>query len=165
MQLRPLVVLAIVLMSAPACKKKEAPPVGNGIVVETTGANFGSVTLAPSSGELKSLLAAEAAKAKAKGFTPFVEVRADWCDPCKKLEASMTDPRMVDAFAGTYQIKLDADAWENKLAGAGIKADAIPVFYELDASGKPTGRSLDGGAWGDDVPENMAPALKKFFHP
>jgi hypothetical protein len=37
------------------------------------------------------------------------------------------------------------------------------VFFKLDASGKPTGDRIDGGAWGDNVPENMAPPLKAFF--
>jgi len=40
----------------------------------------------------------------------------------------------------------------------------IPIFYALDKDGKPTGRKVDGGAWDDNIPENMAPVLDKFFH-
>jgi hypothetical protein len=43
-----------------------------------------------------------------------------------------------------------------------MRVRAVPSFYELGADGMPTGRSMIGD-WGADVPENMAPALKKFF--
>jgi hypothetical protein len=115
----------------------------------TTGTPVGSagkftiVSLKPAQGELGPLLAAEAKKARAEGRKPFAEIGAGWCSPCKKLEASLSDPRMVDA---------------------GLKTGAIPVFFELGDDGRPTGRKIDGGAWEEDIPANMAPPLKKFFH-
>lgn len=121
--------------------------------------------LSPNQGDLPALLASEAAKASAKGQKPFVEVHAGWCMPCKQLEASLGDPMMQDAFKGTYQIRLDSDAWGNQLMKAGINANGIPAFFELDAQGKPTGRTIDGGAWDENIPKNMAPPLKRFFHP
>ncbi|MCC6525026.1 MAG: hypothetical protein IT373_20395, partial [Polyangiaceae bacterium] len=65
-----------------------------------------------------------------------------------------------------YIVQLEVDAWGAKLDAAKLPADAIPVFYELSADdGRPTGRKIDGGAWGDNVPANMAPPLDRFFHP
>jgi thiol:disulfide interchange protein len=144
------------------CKKDEARRDSAGVST-TTGAEPAAVRLKPSQGELATLLPAETAKARAKNLKPYVEVRADWCGPCKELEASMTDPRMVDAFAGTYVIRLDADEWAGKLKAFGLESSSIPVFFEIDDTGKATGRRIDGGAWADNIPANMAPPLKSFF--
>ena len=117
------------------------------------------------SGDLPTILATHVAKAKAAGLQPYAELWASWCPPCKAIEASMGDPRMREAFTGAYVIQLDSDHWGPKLEGAGLSAASIPVFYALDSNGKPTGRKVDGGAWGDNTPENMAPPLKAFFQP
>ena len=45
-----------------------------------------------------------------------------------------------------------------------VLVDGKKVFYEVGDDGKPTGRKIDGGAWGDNIPANMAPPLDKFFH-
>ena len=122
-----------------------------------------SVRLKPAQGDLSKLLAAELAKAHARKLKPFLELRAEWCEPCKDLEKSLSDPLMKDAFAGTYVISLDLDEWTNKVEPLGFDSTAIPVFFELDDKGKPTGRKIDGGAWAENVPKNMAPPLKAFF--
>lgn len=109
------------------------------------------------------LLKLEAQKAANQGFKPYVEFYADWCPPCVALRKSLDDDRMVEAFTGTYIIQLNLDEWESKLPDAGFTVPAIPVFFELDDKGKPTGRTISGGAWGEDIPENMAPPLKEFF--
>ena len=122
-----------------------------------------SVRLLPRQGDLATLITAEVAKAHARKLRPFLELRAEWCKPCKQLEASMNDSRMIAAFAGTYLISIDIDEWDGKLDAIGVAADSIPVFYELDAKGKPTGRNINGGAWDENIPANMAPPLKAFF--
>ncbi|MDP2275332.1 MAG: hypothetical protein Q8K32_31590 [Archangium sp.] len=146
---RTLVVCLLVM----GCAKKDAP-------AEVSPA---AVRLAPSQGKLTTLLEAEVAKARARHLKPFLELRAEWCGPCKELEASLGDPRMRDAFAGTYLISIDIDEWSQQLAGTAFDASSIPVFYELDEKAKPTGRKIDGGAWAENIPANMAPPLKAFF--
>ncbi len=106
---------------------------------------------------------AAAVTASARGLAPFVYASATWCEPCRKLDRSMGDARMRDAFKGTYVVKLDVDAFgDEALATVGLRARAVPSFHELGAGGMPTGRSL-AGDWGPDTPENMAPALRRFF--
>ncbi|MDP1827421.1 MAG: hypothetical protein Q8L48_29395 [Archangium sp.] len=146
--------LAVAVLVVAGCTKNAAAP------VELAPA---AVRLKPSQGALTSLLTAELAKARARNLRPFLELRAEWCGPCKELEASMGDARMTDAFAGTYLISLDIDEWGEKLKAVDVDPSSIPVFYELDAQAKPTGRKIDGGAWAENIPANMAPPLKAFF--
>jgi thiol-disulfide isomerase/thioredoxin len=118
---------------------------------------------APGDVPLQQLLQREANKAREAGKVPFVQMTAEWCGPCKKLRASMNDPLMQDAFAGTYIIRLDQDAWKPQLKSVGLKDDPIPMFHVLDEKGRPNGRKISGAAWGEDIPRNMAPPLQKFF--
>src|SRR5262249_29017975 len=69
------------------------------------------------------------------GLTPFVYFYADWCPPCRALRASLSDPRMVDAFQGTYIVRLPADDWGNRAASAGFPFRAIPVLFRIDEQG------------------------------
>ena len=124
---------------------------------------FTLVQLERSGTTLESILKTEVEKAKEQGRHPYVEFYADWCPPCIALRKSLSDERMVDAFSGTYIIQLDLDEWENELPEAGFDVPGIPIFFELDQDGKPTGRTISGGAWGEDILENMAPPLKEFF--
>jgi hypothetical protein len=70
---------------------------------------------------------------------------------------------MVDAFQGTYIIRLDLDEWKGRLSDSGFLVPGVPMFFELGADGRQTGRILTGAAWGEDIPENMAPPLGEFF--
>lgn len=121
------------------------------------------VRIEPGAGDLCPILKGEAAKATVKGLTPFAYFFADWCGACRKLRASLSDSRMRDAFRGTYIILLDSDGWSARLDGTGFVIRSVPVFFKIDEQGAPTGSRIDGSAWGDDVPENMAPPLSAFF--
>jgi hypothetical protein len=49
------------------------------------------------------------------------------------------------------------------MAKAGIEINQIPVIYEVNYDGRPTGRSIDPYTWGDTSAVNMAPHLKRFI--
>ncbi|MBI1248650.1 hypothetical protein GC197_12520 [bacterium] len=132
-------------------------------VTSTPTKNFTIVELKPGDGELDAMLKDEIQKAKEAGQKPFVELYADWCSPCRALRGSLDDSRMIEAFDGTHVIQLNVDDWGEKAFNAGFSVDSIPVFFDIDDEGKPTGRSIDGGAWGENIPANMAPPLKEFF--
>jgi len=104
-------------------------------------AGFVITELKPPQGELPALLAAEAAKAKAKGLKPFIEVSATWCGPCQKLKNSLGDPVMTEAFRGTYIVKLDLDEWETALARAGYPVKVVPIFFQ-DGRGRQADRQV-----------------------
>ena len=141
---------------APA--EDKAPEAGGG------AAKFEIVELArEGDAKLHDLLAAQFVEATGKELRCFAEFRADWCGPCKKLEESMDDPCIQQAFAGVYLVRLEHGDWEDDAEGAGFAIDSIPAFFEIDESGKST-RMITGGAWGEDTPENMAKTLDEFFH-
>jgi thiol-disulfide isomerase/thioredoxin len=125
------------------------------------------VRLHPEAGDLPSMLYEEAQKATAMGRIPVVEFDATWCPPCQAIEEAFNEKNelMLDAYAGTYIIKLDVDEWG--WGGSQLhdfEFDGIPVYFILDAEGNRTGRVIDANAWGENIPENMAPPMDEFFH-
>lgn len=153
------VLLCLTTLSLAGCSQSTP---SDSVVITSTH----SVTkLTPAGGELGAQLQSLAARAKQEDLKPFVQFTAVWCGPCRDLQASMNDPLMVEAFAKTFIIQINADDFTDKqFAAAGFTLDGIPAFYELDEQGKPTGRLVDGGAWEDNIPANMAPVLRKFFN-
>jgi len=102
--------------------------------------------------------------AKAENLKAFIQITAEWCTPCKKLRAVMNHKLMQSAFNGVFIIRIDADEWEKELPSIGIEVEAVPVFFEVGSNGKVTDYTINGGAWGEDIPENIAPPLAAYFH-
>jgi thiol:disulfide interchange protein len=145
--------------SEPALKPSEPEDIGP--------VGFTIVRLHPQDGNLQTMLTQEAKKAVKLGQMPVVEFDATWCPPCQAIDKwiKAKDKSMLEAYAGTYIIKLDVDEWAATNGGIqDFKFEGIPVYFKLDAEGHPTGEVIDGGAWGEDIPENIAPPMDKFFH-
>lgn len=131
-----------------------------------TPQSFVIIELDPANGTLVDQLRREAQKAGELGLKPFAEFGATWCPPCQDIADSLEerDPLMMDAFQGTYILHLDVDAWpDQEWEAAGFIFEYIPIFFRLDAEGRPTGDWIDGRSWADNIPANMAPPLKEFF--
>lgn len=130
-------------------------------------AGFTIVRLHPGDGDLQTMLPSEAQKAIALDQIPVVEFDATWCPPCQAIDKAIKEENelMLHAYTGTYIIKLDVDewGWDNGRV-QDFRFNGIPVYFKLDAEGKQTGEVIDGGAWGEDIPENIAPVMDAFFH-
>ncbi|MCA9623665.1 MAG: thioredoxin family protein [Myxococcales bacterium] len=123
-----------------------------------------SWVVVPAGGSLGSKIEEQVGAAKAVKLKPVVYVGATWCGPCVAIKKTKGDSRMKEAFSGVFVIEVDMDQWKKEdFAALGMNPTAIPVFYAVDDAGKATGKQIDGGAWGDNIPENMAPPLKRFF--
>lgn len=128
---------------------------------------FTIVRLHPQDGDLQTMLSEEAQKARALGQMPVVEFDATWCGPCKAIDAGIKSKNelMLKAYAGTYIIKLNVDEWGwGDSSKHDFQFNGIPVYFKLDAKGNQTGDVVDGNAWGENIPENIAPVMDKFFH-
>jgi len=147
-----------------------APPTESelqpGAAQEAIPTGFTVVRLHPGDGELQALLAQEAQKAIALGQMPVVEFDATWCPPCQAIDEGLKSKNelMLNAYRGTYIIKLNVDEWGWTDSGVqDFRFDGIPVYFKLDAQGHQTGAVVDGNAWGDNIPENIAPVMDEFF--
>lgn len=134
---------------------------------EVTSTSFTVVRLHVGDGDLQTMLTQEAQKAIALGQMPVVEFDATWCPPCQVIDEGLASKNelLLKAYAGTYIIKMDVDEWgwgDSSLHD--FDFDGIPVYFKLDAHGQPTGEVIDGNAWGDNIPENIAPPMDEFFH-
>lgn len=105
------------------------------------------VDIKPDAGGLKEQLLVQASKAKKAGKTPYVELWAGWCAPCKKVDALLEGPDLQAKLASVVLIRVDTDKFNRPLTRLGFKSPTIPAFYEVDARGKPTKRLLHGHAW------------------
>lgn len=102
--------------------------------------------------------AAELAKLR-----PFLEFGAVWCPPSRIFGDALEDPRMRSALAGVYLIRAEMDEFGDDPYARELRVVSVPVFYELDAEGRWTGRTINGGAWGADTIENMSRTMTGFF--
>ncbi len=163
--------LLVVASALAACTKpteKAAVPPGEDNAAApptaTAAAPFVWTKLSAAAGPLATQVQAEVRKARAAKLKPVAYGTAVWCGPCQAIKKYKGDRRMVDAFRGTYVIELDIDDFDAKqITPLYAKLAAVPVFMAIGDDGKATGPKIDGGAWGDNVPENMAPPLKAFF--
>lgn len=172
MKRKPILVFLPILLLA--CNAVRIPvtsdaPTQNSPAISSTAlsSDLTLMYLHPKDGDLKTMLATESQKAVAIGQIPVVEFEATWCPSCNAVNKALNEKNglMMKAYAGVYLIKLDTDEWGWKFSRVELfKFDAIPVYFKLDPQGKPTGEKIDGGAWGEDIPENIAPVMDKFFH-
>lgn len=155
----------VLILAVAACKKAD-PPAEPPAPAKPAAAPVASawVETDPTK-SLSDQIVAELAVAKQHDKKPFAYLHADWCEPCVAIaKTRATDPKMKAAFAPAHVIGIDIDKVDGKqIEALGMKSTVIPIFYRLDDSGRATADAIDGGAWGDNTPENMAPPLTAFF--
>jgi thiol-disulfide isomerase/thioredoxin len=109
------------------------------------------------SGKLNDLIKAEIASGK----KPLLYFTASWCGPCKAYKRSLSDPMMADALKDATLIMIDeGEDAENLLGKYGI--GAFPTYIKVNKDGYRVNQ-IDGGAWDDNTPENMAPVFTQFL--
>jgi hypothetical protein len=132
--------------------KPTAAPAASHVVVHIRGGT-----------SLAALLREHANAAELAKLRPFLEFGAVWCPPSRMFGDALEDPRMRSALSGVYLIRAELDEFSDDPYARELRAVAVPVFYELDADGRYTGRTINGGAWGADTIENMSRTMTGFF--
>jgi hypothetical protein len=126
---------------------------------------FGGVTLVdpgPRAARLTELIAAEQSKAKSEGQKLVVWITAPDCRPCTGVSVALTTPLVQSALSGVRLLRLDAREYRIELTERGLAPEVLPGFALLGASGQPVDY-VNGGEWDADIPENIAPVLRKFI--
>jgi hypothetical protein len=125
---------------------------------------FGGLTLVdpgPRATRLTDLLASEQSKATSEGQKLAVWITASDCRPCTGVSVALASPLVQGALSGVRLLRLDAREYRVELTERGLPTEVLPGFALLGASGQPMDY-LNGGEWDADIPENIAPVLKKF---
>jgi hypothetical protein len=125
---------------------------------------LGGVTVVdpgPRAARLTELLAAEQSKAKGEGQKLVVWITAPDCRPCTGVSVALASPVLQAALSGVRLLRLDAREYRLELSERGLTTEVLPGFALLGTTGQPVDY-VNGGEWDEDIPENIAPILKKF---
>jgi len=88
-------------------------------------------------------LASALADAHAAKQLVFVEVYADWCDPCRQMEhETFTDGRVGEELAALHPVRLNDDLGEVQNRMAEWKSFALPTHVLLNPDGTLHAKSM-----------------------
>ncbi len=143
--------------------QKRLPP--DGTVPRTTReAQIGTLTVVDIGVDEPSLRAAlevQRAKARAEGEEIMVMTVASSCVPCEGVHASLGDERMQVALEKIRLVRVDLEVFRDDLSGLKMQAQRYPGYFLLTDDLSPRD-AIDGGEWGEDIAENIAPVLGPF---
>ncbi len=130
----------------------------------TTSTSLGSITfvqLGVDEPSLRAALLRERASARERGESLLVVTTAARCEPCDGVVRSLPDTRMQAALAKVRVVRVDVEVFAEELDALRLQRETMPGFFLVAADGSPTD-AIDGGEWGADIPENIAPVLGPF---
>ncbi|MCC6217744.1 MAG: DUF4190 domain-containing protein [Polyangiaceae bacterium] len=129
--------------------------------IETT---IGPVRLVdlPDRGVLRELLGAEADEAKRAGEALVLYAAAEDCKPCNGFAVALADARLQRALGASRFVRVDVAARTVELQRLGVPVEKVPGFALLGADSL-VRDYVNGGEWGADVAENIAPVLGPFL--
>jgi hypothetical protein len=128
--------------------------------VAPAGAEFSVVDIEPGRGTFRDQVLIQLKRAAAIGQTPYIELTADWCEPCQVLHKALRDTAVMRAFRGTYIMRANVDQW-HQVTGK-PEMNGIPEFILVDSAGRWTNRRWIGSP---TKPREIAAAFDGFFHP
>jgi len=116
--------------------------------------------LAPESGEVAELVAAELERSEAEARMLLVYVGASWCEPCQYFHAAVEDGTLDQTLAGVRLLEFDLDQDRDRLVAAGYQSNMIPLFVAPAPGGRAGPRRMEGGIKGPAAVENLRKRLE-----
>jgi thiol:disulfide interchange protein len=95
-------------------------------------------------------------KAKAASNLVMIDFYADWCAPCKQLDAQTFRNAKVRQFLQNRTVPIRVDVDKNKKLVGKYNIQAIPCMVFVDGEGKEVGRIL-----GFESPDNFLKKARK----
>lgn len=83
------------------------------------------------------------------------------CEPCDGVDASLGHPLMQQALEGIRLVRVDIDVFKDDLRSLDMFPSPYPGYF-LFGPDLAIRDAIDGGEWGPDVAENIAPILGPF---
>jgi thioredoxin 1 len=89
--------------------------------------------------------------------TPILYFYADWCGPCRRFRASLSDEQLEGALSKATLIKINVDSCGEMASAYSI--DAVPTFVKVDADGQVVAK-ITSDKWAEDIPSDISPVMK-----
>lgn len=110
---------------------------------------------------LQQALAREVKAAQADKKEVVLMTTRGGCEPCAGFMASLPDSRMQEALANIRLVRADVEAFREDLEQLHVNTVTLAGFFLLTADGTPKD-GINGGEWGADIAENIAPVINPF---
>ncbi len=167
-RLAPLLVVVVSCLLSPACREsprlrasrspsEESP---RGPSTEARVPEGPRVRFEPApEGEVRQLVRAFVARARAEGREPIVYVGASWCEPCRYFHAAAERGDLDGSLPALALLEFDRDRDGDRLDAAGYGSRMIPLFVSPEPDGAPSARRIEGSIHGPDSPQEIVPRL------
>jgi uncharacterized protein DUF4190 len=158
-----IVVSSLLQPATQATAESTSEPAPSIVPVASGTRSYGSLEVVDLDGAhpLAPQLAEVAARGGASGRTVILQTYHRRSSACAAVAASLPDARMQRALANVTLVRVDVESFRGELGSMRVETETAPWFYKLDAAARPTD-AISADAWGDNVPENMAPVLGRF---
>lgn len=110
-------------------------------------------------GEVRALVRAFVARARAEGREPIVYVGATWCEPCRYFHAAAERGDLDGSLPALALLEFDRDRDGDRLDAAGYASRMIPLFVSPEPDGAPSARRMEGSIHGPGSPAEIVPRL------
>jgi hypothetical protein len=131
---------------------------------ETERKSVGELTVVDVGYDVPSLehaLREERESARARDERILVMTVREPCEPCAGVDASLGHPLMQHALEGIRLVRVDIDVFHDDLRSLDMFPSPYPGYF-LFGPDLAIRDAIDGGEWGPDVAENIAPILGPF---
>jgi hypothetical protein len=119
------------------------------------------VTIGSAEASLRGALAEQAKQAKTHDKQILVMTVDDGCKPCEGFLKSVDTPLMQEALAPMVVVIVDTNVFTEELKQLKMETTTKPWFYLVSSDFSPRD-GINGGEWGEDIAENIAPVMGPF---